>query len=111
MRTELKPLEQKYEEKKKVIRKRYRFHILSMVLGCLFLLPVCLLFNQVFPQTLILPLILLYLSIFLFPWFFFVASSCPKCQKTLLSLSGNLFNKFSYYPHRCMHCGFPVLKE
>ena len=107
----LKTLEQKYEERKNVIRKRYRFHIITLMFGLILLLPAGLIFDKVFSQNLVFPLIILYLSMFFIPWIFFVASSCPKCQKTLLSLSGNNFKKFLDYPHRCMHCGFSVLGE
>ncbi len=109
--SELKTLEEKYEVRKKTIRKRYRVSVWSMFIGFVLSFPLSVFLDNVFPEKLIIPLMLIYLSIFLMPGLLFAASRCPKCQKPLMFSGGNIFKKYTNLPNNCIHCGFSFLSN
>jgi len=102
----MKSLEEKYAERSRTIQKRYRIFILSLLTALILFLPVCGFLDHIFPQNLLMPLILIYFSIFSLPGFVFAASPCPKCKKPLLALNGNMLRNITNFPNKCLHCGF-----
>jgi len=102
----MKTLEERYAESARVLRNRYRIGLISLVTAFLLFFPVSVVLDNIFPQTLIIPLILIYFAIFIAPGLFFATSRCPKCRKALMFPVGAIFKKYANFPNKCMHCGF-----
>lgn len=103
----MKTLEEKYAERAKLIQKRFRRLLLSLLVGFVLLLPVFGFLDSIFPPQLIVPLMVIYFAIFALPGLILAGTRCPKCQKPLLAINRHSIRHFANFPQRCLHCDFP----